>query len=175
MLFVEKDDIKIVVWLQEPVDDGPAEVYQATYMRWPLPGTDCNDNGVFDAVDIASSTSEDCDTNTIPDECESDFDNDGMIDACDIYIDGDNVLNDSDVCDFTPPGAPINEDGQSRGDINDDCVLNLEDYGALAMCLSISGPGDPPILAECLDVFDVSYDTYVDLADVASFQRFFGR
>ncbi|MCA9309948.1 MAG: PQQ-dependent sugar dehydrogenase, partial [Phycisphaerales bacterium] len=33
--------------------------------------TDCNNNGIDDATDIANGTSEDCNANGIPDECES--------------------------------------------------------------------------------------------------------
>ncbi len=33
--------------------------------------TDCNNNGIDDAVDISSGTSEDCNDNDIPDECEA--------------------------------------------------------------------------------------------------------
>ncbi len=45
--------------------------------------TDCNQNGITDATDIAHGTSRDCDVNGIPDECEADTDEDGVIDACD--------------------------------------------------------------------------------------------
>ena len=44
---------------------------------------DCNGNGVPDAQDIADGTSQDCDANAVPDECETDTDGDGAIDACD--------------------------------------------------------------------------------------------
>ena len=52
------------------------------------PGTDCNDNGVEDADDIADGTSMDCDLNGVPDECQSDCDNDGTPDACDDPCEG---------------------------------------------------------------------------------------
>ncbi len=44
--------------------------------------TDCNGNGVADAMDILDATSTDCNTNAIPDDCELDTDGDGVIDAC---------------------------------------------------------------------------------------------
>src|SRR5262249_11447282 len=47
------------------------------------PLTDCNHNGIPDAVDIATGHSRDCNANGIPDECETDSDGDGTIDACD--------------------------------------------------------------------------------------------
>jgi hypothetical protein len=45
--------------------------------------SDCNANGVDDAIDISSGGSADCDGNGTPDECEVDSDGDGAIDACD--------------------------------------------------------------------------------------------
>lgn len=43
---------------------------------------DCNSNGIGDIQDIADAASADCNTNGIPDECETDSDGDGVIDAC---------------------------------------------------------------------------------------------
>ena len=45
-------------------------------------GTDCNGNGIEDALDIQTGTSFDCNFNGIPDECEPDSNGDGIIDAC---------------------------------------------------------------------------------------------
>ncbi|MBT7352162.1 MAG: hypothetical protein HN811_06840, partial [Phycisphaerae bacterium] len=52
---------------------------------------DCNENGVADACDIASGTSDDSDGNGIPDECESggcdwDLNNDGTTSVDDLLI-----------------------------------------------------------------------------------------
>jgi hypothetical protein len=44
---------------------------------------DCNGNGVGDADDIAGGTSQDCNENGIPDECDADDDGDGVINECD--------------------------------------------------------------------------------------------
>jgi hypothetical protein len=44
---------------------------------------DCNGNGIDDGVDIGNGTSQDCDVNLVPDECQPDGDGDGAIDACD--------------------------------------------------------------------------------------------
>lgn len=135
---------------------------------------DCNTNGTTDACDISDTTSADCQQNSVPDECESDLDSDGLIDDCDSDIDGDGFANEVDVCNFTKPGSPIDSEGRSRGDINLNCILDLEDYEALFICLSFSGPEDTPPLPSCLDDFDVDGDNDVDMWDVASFQRFFG-
>ena len=116
----------------------------------------------------------DCNGNLIPDECELDLDSDGLINDCDTDIDGDGFANKNDVCNFTNPGSPIDSEGRSRGDVNLNCILDLEDYEASFICLSFSGPSDTPPLPSCLDDFDVDGDNDVDMWDVSSFQRFFG-
>ena len=62
--------------LGPPVVDMGAYEYQA----------DCNTNGVIDSLDIDAGTSEDCNINGIPDECEPDEDcnTNGVQDICDI-------------------------------------------------------------------------------------------
>jgi hypothetical protein len=45
---------------------------------------DCNDNGVNDVDDIANQTSNDCNNNSMPDECEPDCNNNNSPDECDI-------------------------------------------------------------------------------------------
>lgn len=50
--------------------------------RFALP--DCNLNGIGDGQDIAGGTSEDCDHNGVPDECQPDSNGDGIIDACEL-------------------------------------------------------------------------------------------
>ena len=51
-----------------------------------LCSADCNGNGVPDHLDIAGSTSDDCDLNAIPDECQdqSDCNSNTVLDFCDI-------------------------------------------------------------------------------------------
>lgn len=44
---------------------------------------DCNDNEIPDDEDIANMTSDDCNTNGIPDECEFDCNGNGIPDDCD--------------------------------------------------------------------------------------------
>ena len=43
---------------------------------------DCNGNDVLDSCDISGGTSQDCQPNGIPDECEEDWDGDQVIDDC---------------------------------------------------------------------------------------------
>ncbi|MBI4718956.1 MAG: S8 family serine peptidase [Planctomycetes bacterium] len=47
-------------------------------------GDDCNRNGIDDALDIANGTSQDCNANGFPDECEPDCNTNGVADGCDI-------------------------------------------------------------------------------------------
>jgi len=72
--WLHQEDIRILVWAQEPQDSSPpgdrAEVFQAAVMPWPFPN-DCNANGVPDDLDIASGFSEDANGDGIPDECEA--------------------------------------------------------------------------------------------------------
>lgn len=72
--WAERDNIRIVAWVQEPQVTSPpsdrAEVHQAAEMPWPFV-LDCNANGIDDAEDIASGFSLDLNGNGVPDECES--------------------------------------------------------------------------------------------------------
>ncbi len=51
-------------------------------------GADCQPNGIFDACDIAAGTSQDCNSDSIPDECQLDEDcnANGVRDICDIAV-----------------------------------------------------------------------------------------
>ena len=83
----------------------------------------------------------DCNTNSIPDECEADFDGDGITDDCDPDIDGDGVLNDADLCDQTPLGTEVRCDGTYLADADIDCDVDLDDYAWLQA--QFTGPGAP--------------------------------
>lgn len=52
-------------------------------LRFPASSVDCNRNGVFDALDIASSGSMDCNGDGVPDECQLDCNHNGLHDSCD--------------------------------------------------------------------------------------------
>lgn len=60
---------------------------------------DCNGNLINDSDDINNGTSEDCDSNGVPDECQNDCDNDGIPDACELDTDRDYTPDD---CEFVP-------------------------------------------------------------------------
>ncbi len=95
------------------------------------PAPDCNGNGDADDQDIASGASQDCDADSVPDECQADGDADGVIDPCDgcpndpdktepgacgcgvpdADDDGDGVIDCHDLCPDTPAGAVVDEQG----------------------------------------------------------------
>lgn len=91
------------------------------------PITDCNANGIDDADDIAVGTSTDCNTNSFPDECETDSDGDSIIDGCDI------CPGEDDTIDINGNGQPDcdevfadDNDNNNANDDNDD-LNNNED------------------------------------------------
>ncbi|GJQ25842.1 MAG: hypothetical protein HBSAPP02_08740 [Phycisphaerae bacterium] len=55
-------------------DTGVTDLSGNTFISdmWTYSKTDCNNNGVFDAADLASNTSDDCNGNNVPDECDPD-------------------------------------------------------------------------------------------------------
>ena len=122
---------------------------------------------------MANGTSEDCDGDDTPDECESNFDQTEMIDDCDPDIDNDGVLNDSDPCDFTPPNVPIDSTGRPFGDVSGDCRINLPDLGFYTSCMSF-GPGIQHS-ALCRGSSDFEGDLDIDLGDFSKMQNAFGK
>ncbi|MCZ6698916.1 MAG: hypothetical protein O7D94_08315, partial [Planctomycetota bacterium] len=87
---------------------------------------DCNDNGTPDADDLAGGTSNDCDGDGVPDECQltdGDCNADGVPDRCQLSdndCDGDGVPDDCQLA-----GADCNGDG-----ILDGCQLSANDCNA---------------------------------------------
>jgi hypothetical protein len=82
--------------------NGEEDVYFTRIIR-----SDCNNNQVPDGDDIANGTSQDCNLNAFPDECE-DCNNNGIGDSCDIASGTSLDLNHNtmpDECDpdVTPP------------------------------------------------------------------------
>jgi len=137
--------------------------------------SDCNGNGIPDNDDMAAGVLSDCDNNATPDECSGlpDFDDDTLYDRCDPDIDNDGVENDRDVCDYTPPGSPIDENGRPIGDSSRDCDISLIDFLRFGDCLLSSGPDVSPPLTFCTQLYDFDGDVDVDLADYAGFARAF--
>ncbi len=139
-----------------------------------LTSKDCNGNNTPDECDLSSGASTDCDSNEIPDACQKDMDGDVTIDVCDDDIDGDGIPNDMDACIYTSIGHSVNAEGRSRGDVDGDCIVTLNDHFFFAFCLSISGPGAPPVLNDCSEVFDFDRDGDVDLHDAQTFMSVLG-
>jgi len=90
---------------------------------------DCNENGIDDANDLLDG-SEDCNANTVPDECEEDFDGDGVIDACDNCADFPNPFQDDVNGDGVGDACEIAEDDpadEGDGDLDNDNDEPVED------------------------------------------------
>ena len=150
------------------------------------PTTDCNTNGVEDATDISSGTSEDCDRNGVPDECEADADGDGVINPCDACpndagndSDGDGVCDSADIC----PGGDDRVDGDGDGvpDFCDACPKDkTNDSDGDGVCdsadicpggndkLDRDGDGVPNKCDECTgnDLADADGDGQPDACDI---------
>ena len=124
--------------------------------------TDCNNNGVLDAEDISGGTSQDCNDNLRPDECDvaedgnsEDCNDNGVPDSCDWEI---GVLTD------------VNQDGVAdqcsdlprfhRGDTNVDGALDISDTVTILTYL-FSSADMPP----CIEAADANNDFSVDISD----------
>ncbi|MGB2986477.1 MAG: sialidase family protein, partial [Phycisphaerae bacterium] len=83
---------------------------------------DCNGNGIDDETDVADETSDDCNDNNVPDECEVDCNNNGIPDECDI-ADG------------------TSEDCTGNG-IPDECEPDCNDNGVADSCDIQNGTSD---------------------------------
>ncbi len=81
--------------------------------------TDCNGNGIDDAVDLANGAA-DCDDNGVPDACQSDSDGDGAIDVCE-FCDNDPAKISPGTC-----GCGV-ADTDSDSDGTADCLDGCND------------------------------------------------
>ncbi len=103
------------------------------------PITDCNGNGIDDALDISSGTSQDCNGNGIPDECdiasgtEQDCNGNGIPDSCDLSSGTSLDCNNNGVPDECDIASGTSQDCNGNGipDVCDfiagtetDCNLN---------------------------------------------------
>ena len=78
---------------------------------------DCNNNNIHDLIDISNGTSSDCDSNSIPDECQNDADSDGTIDACE-GCDNDPAKTTPGFCGCGSPEVDANNNGAVDCDTN---------------------------------------------------------
>jgi hypothetical protein len=81
---------------------------------------DCNGNGTPDVYDIAAGTSQDCNANDIPDECEpsDDCNGNGIQDICDVAAGGAST-------DCNGNGIPDECDVAPLGSFSTDCNTNI--------------------------------------------------
>jgi len=145
-----------------PGAPGPPIVDMGPYEYWP----DCNENDIPDVVDMLEGTSADCNTSTVPDECEpgglEDCNTNGTTDWCDMQAgtsDDCNVNNLPDECEAPfPPVIHVDDDapGASNGRNWDDAYTSLADALSLAACT--------PIVTEIRVAQGTYIDTYSDLS-----------
>lgn len=137
---------------------------------------DCNHNGISDALDLSGGTSDDCDSNAVPDECQEDADSDSFIDPCD-ECPNDSHKQVPGVC-----GCGQAESNDDDGDGTTDCLDTCTDTdsdgfgdpGYPANTCSEDGcPNDPlkhePGICGCGNVDDVTdsdSDGVPDCADL---------
>jgi len=101
---------------------------------------DCNENSVSDDQDISGQTSEDCNGNGVPDECEADCNANGVADECDIASDPNLDCNNNkriDDCDI-----PLGSGGQCVGE---QCDPDCDGDGVIDSCeiADCAGQGVP--------------------------------
>ena len=94
-------------------------------------GNDCNSNGQGDALDLAFGQSSDCDSNSVPDECQADQDGDGLTDACDQCA-ADSLKTGAGVCGC---GAPDRDD---NGNGIVDCLVTQELAALIDQALTLT-------------------------------------
>ena len=147
-----------------------------------LPG-----HGIPDACDIFSGRSQDCQPNTVPDECEPDCDGDDVPDTCETNTDcdGDGVEDCDDDCPCTTPvNACLPPYGQSVNCCfpSNGLLITL----TWSVCITSSGIpvcDDPPVCpgtpcresscrAGCL-LGDYDRDGDLDVGDFCAFQDCF--
>ncbi len=96
---------------------------------------DCNSNGIEDFQDIELGTSEDCNTNTIPDECETDCNFNGVPDDCDLAAHTSEDCNSNGVPDECDIAYGTSTDCNTNG-IPDSCDIISGVIGSGWICLS---------------------------------------
>ena len=192
-----QEDIKLIAWVQEPLETAPVAVYQSTTKAWPLltaPG-DYDGDGWLDGVDncpliyqtdqadsdgdLAGDLCDNCDGLANPDQTDQDEDSYG--DACDncpvlhalnqTDTDGDEVGNPCDSCpDVSAPGG-VDQFGRSWGTIDLDCDVDLTDLRLFTDCLAGPDTTVPPPGCDWEEFWrsDTDGDNDADLGDFKKF------
>jgi len=195
--WASQQDIKIIVWAQDPAGSFPAQVYQAATRLWPLisyPG-DGDGDGVPDEGDNCpkryNPEQADGDGDGVGDLCDNcpgfnpdqvDNDEDTFGNSCDncpnmhaleqTDSDGDGLGNPCDVCPEVPAPGGVDQFGRPRGCIDLDCDVDGMDFDLLGACLAGPGVTGPPpgCTPEQFARADLDGDGDVDLADAPGFQ-----
>jgi hypothetical protein len=110
--------------------------------------TDCNGNGVPDAVDIVEGTSADCNGNGVPDECD-------IAGAYSPDANGNGIPDECETVTLT-------------GDLNCDEAVNAFDIDPFVLCLVNGTPTAP--CTDCLNG-DIDQDGSVNAFDIDPFVR----
>lgn len=95
--------------------------------------TDCNANSIVDPLDIQSGHSADCNSDSIPDECQADCNTNGIPDDCDIAYGGANDCNANEIPDTCELATDCNSNG-----IPDACDVDCNHNGTPDECESLS-------------------------------------
>ena len=145
-------------------EDGAGELYllSSGTVRKIVPDDppDCNGNQIPDPQDIENGTSQDCNTNGVPDECEPDCNGNTVPDDCDIAdgtskddnsngipdecdvnadLDGDGVVGIGDLLILFAAWGVCGDCDDCPADLNDDCSVGIPDL--LILFARWGGPG----------------------------------
>lgn len=195
--WADQQNIRIVAWTQTPESAGPAEVYQAAVLNWPLESfpDDADGDGELDWNDNCPQTynpgQADGDGDGVGDACDncvatqnadqSDGDEDRFGDVCDSCpqmhhlnqndTDADGIGDVCDVCPDVMGRAGVDRFGRPLGGIDVDCDVDLDDLALVAECLDGPGAIAPPPGCDSNGFAraDVDADGDVDLADFSVF------
>ncbi len=121
-------------------------IYGATYCTLTDGGiTDCNSNGIDDAEDIASGTSQDCNNNAVPDECDiadgtsMDVNSNGVPDECEDDCNSNGIPDDYDIA--TGASEDCNDNAvPDECDIADGTSLDVNENGIPDECEALTPP-----------------------------------
>jgi hypothetical protein len=86
---------------------------------------DCNENGSSDVCDILGGSSEDCNSNAVPDDCEFvfvDCNGNGQLDVCDILDGSSEDCNGNGIPDECDIADGVSDDCQPNG-VPDECEM----------------------------------------------------
>lgn len=120
---------------------------------------DCNLNGIADSIDVNDGTSDDCDSNMVPDECQLDCNMNGVADSCDI------ASGQSEDCDENTLPDECDPDCDNDGTIDSCEVIFDTDEDGILDCdddCPVTTPAGvclcPPVGECCFEFFGCFLD-----------------